>query len=314
MDLEKAEKWLRENQDRIGLEFQEIHSAGSGESNHNFVIEGDERLVLRVTKEISRKSRLENEAEKLEFLENEGIEGVPRKFFFEKDTEIGEVLIQTFVGEEKLDKDNLNEERIRSMARKIAEIHSIPVENYREFSNTQVQERRSLKDIFEEDYRKWSKRPFEEYRELAETINEQVEYYFSKQKNLLNEITDKQVEQSLCHGDLGFNIRATGNEVFIIDWEFSRINHPGIEIIYCFEHEELEKSQRSIFLDEYRKIRETDDVFDFLREIYPKFLAFNDLVWAAKRVEEGDDKEELMEKRLNELQRYYSDYNERKND
>jgi len=305
MNVEKVENWLKANQERLGIDFKQVYPVDSGESNHNFVIESDEKKVLRVTKTISRKSRLENEAEKLEFLADQGIEGVPEKIFFEKETELGEVLIESFVGTEKVDKNNLNEERIRSLATKIAEIHSIPVESYRNFSGSQEGKERSLKQIFKEDFVKWSERPYKEYRELSENVDERIEYFFGKQKELLKEIPDAKVKQGLCHGDLGFNIRATENEVFIIDWEFSRISHPGIEIIYCFEHEKLDNKQRKIFLEEYRKTRDTGNHFEFLRKVYPKFLAFNDMIWAAKRIEEGEDKKQLLEDRIKELEEYY---------
>lgn len=305
MDVERVEKWLEKNQDNLNINFKDIHSADSGESNHNFVIESDEKLVLRLTKEISRKSRLENEAEKLEFLESQSIERVPRKKFFSKDTEIGEVLIESFVGNEKVDKNNLDEERIRSLAAKVAEIHSIPVKNYSNFSGEKVKEKRSLKDIFREDFEKWSKRPFEEYKELSEKTDERIKYFYKRQKEILDKIPYTEVRQAICHGDLGFNIRATGSDIFIIDWEFSRVSHPGIEILYCFEHEELNKRQRKIFLDEYRETRDTCKQFELLQEVYPKFLAFNDMIWAAKRVEEGDKKQDLLENKLEELEEYY---------
>lgn len=305
MEAGKVDRWLRENAERIGIDYKDIHSTADGESNHNFIVEADDRMVLRISRSISRRTRLENEAKKLDFLESQSIDSVPRKIHLEKDAEIGEVLLETYVGDKDVNKDNLNEERLRSFAEKIAEIHSIPVKSYQNFSGKSIEET-TLKDSFEKDFRKWSKRPYHEYLELADNPDERIERFFRKQKELLSNVPEQQIEQSLTHGDLGFNFRASGNQVSIIDWEFSRIDVPENEILYFFEHGDLDSEQREVFLNEYRKHRSPDENFELLREIYPKFLAFNDMIWAAKRVEEGDDKQELFEERMERLENYYS--------
>ncbi len=304
MEKEKVEKWLQQNEDEIGIDFKGVKISASGESNHNFVIDSTEKLVLRVTKDISRKSRLMNESKVLEFLESQNIGKVPRKIYFKESTELGEVLIESFVGNEKVDTEDLTENRVRNLAKKVAEIHSIPLEDYEDFSEEEVNEKRSLNSIFKEDFKKWSKRPYEEYKELCSNPDEQIKDFYEDQEDLLSRIPDKQVRQGLCHGDLGFNIRASGDQIYIIDWEFSRINHPDIEILYCFEHLEMSQEQREIFLEEYRKVRNTGEEFELLREIYPRFLAFNDMIWAAKRTEEGENKEELLKAKIKELKEY----------
>lgn len=306
MKTEKVNDWLRENAEKIGIDYQGVHGTEAGESNHNFVIEAEEKLILRVSREISRKSRLENEAEKLDFLEKQSIERVPRKVYFEKDTEIGDILIETYTGEKEVNKNNFSEPRVRSLASKLAEIHSIAVDDYIDFSEKNIERNRTLRDIFAEDFRKWSKRPYREYLERTDNPDERIKDFFKKQKKLVEEVPEIPVRQGLCHGDLGFNIRATGNQVYIIDWEFSRIDYPGTEILYCFEHEDLNEKQREIFLDEYQKYRTLRRDFQKARELYPQFLAFNDLIWAANRVEQGDNKQELLKKHLKTLQKHYS--------
>lgn len=305
MKTSEVEKWLKKKSQQIGINYQSIHETASGESNHNFMVEAGEKMVLRASKEISRESRLENEAEKLDFLEKQGIKCTPRKIFFRKETEIGEVLLETHVGQKDLDKEDLSEKKLRSLAEKIAEIHSIPVKNYEKFSGRKIERNRTLKDVFRRDFRKWSERPYREYLDLADEPDLRIKDFFQKQQELLDEIPETEVKQGLCHGDLGFNIRATRDKVFIIDWEFSRIDLPENEILYFFEHEDLDQSQREIFLNEYRSQRELDKKFDDLEDIYPKFLAFNDMIWAAKRVEEGDDKEKLFKERMEKLEEHH---------
>jgi thiamine kinase-like enzyme len=310
MKKSEAERWLEENSSRLNIDYRDIHRTESGESNHNFVVEGEEKMVLRVSRDISRESRLENEAEKLEFLESEGFDCVPRKIHFEKDTDIGDVLLETYVGSKDIGKKDLNEARIRSLAKNIARIHSIPARKYEKFSGTKTRSDRTLKEVFQEDFRKWSRRPFEEYLELAGKPDERIRKFFERQKELLDRVPDIEIDQGLTHGDLGFNLRASGDRAFIIDWEFSRFDYPENEILYCFEHEDLDREQRKIFLEEYRKHRKLGNGFEKVRKIYPKFLAFNDMIWAAKRVEKGDDKQELFEERLEKLEEYYIDREE----
>ena len=157
-----------------------------------------------------------------------------------------------------------------------------------------------MRDVFEKDFRKWSKRPYREYINLADDTDPPVKDFFQKQQKLLDEVPEQEVQQRLCHGDLGFNIRTSGDKVFIIDWEFSRMDFPENEILCFFEHEDQE--QREVFLDEYREL---DSGFNFLRAFYPKFLAFNDMIWAAKRVAKGDYRGELFQERMEKLEELY---------
>lgn len=308
MEEQTVRKWLQENSEVPEFRNYSIKDVKSGESNHNFIICADnEKYVLRVSREISRENRLENEAEKLEFLEQQGIENVPRKIFFRKNTDLGAILLETFVGEEDLNSEKMNEKRLRSLAQKVAEIHSIPVEKCSDFFGTEKKEV-NLKEIYQNDFEKWSKRPFNEYRELTDNVDQRIKKYFEKQKQLLRKIPDLKVEKGLVHGDLGFNIRASGNCVSIVDWEFSRVDYPENEILYCFEHEDLNSEQRETFLVEYQKHRELEEDFEQTRKFYSKFLAFNDMIWAAKRVEKGEEKhQDLLEERLEYLEKLYQE-------
>lgn len=311
MNEEKVRNWLSENYGQIGLENPELLEKKSGESNHNFILKSQgEKYVLRVSREVSRKDRLENEAEKLGFLRQKGADSVPEKIFFSKDSEIGTVLIETFVGKENLNSDKMNKERLRSLARKISRIHNIPVNEYINYSGREHSETVSIREHFQRDFEKWSERPYREYLELCDEPDSRVENFFEKQKKLLKSVPDGVLEKSLVHGDLGFNIRATENNVFIVDWEFCRIDCPDLEILYCFEHEDLTNSQREVFLNEYRKHRDLNNKFDWLRKFYPGFLAFNDAVWSAKRIETESEKKDVhrerLDRKLDKLEKFHS--------
>ncbi len=293
MEKSKVKAFLENNKVVLGKEF-ELTDKRSGESNHNFIIEAEgEKYVLRVSRNVSRRSRLREEAEALEFLEENGVENIPRKEWF-GETEIGAVLIETYVGEKDLEGRDFTKEELRKSAELLAEIHSIQITEYNEFFSTEKEDKASLREIYATEYKKWSERPYREYLETAEEKDERIEKAYRKQEQLFENVPDVKVEQRPVHGDLGFNVRRSDDEIFFVDWEYFTAGYPGHDIVYFFEHEGLDMEQREIFLEEYRRHRELDDVFEENRERYRKFLAFNDAVWAAKRIASGEGDEEKM--------------------
>ena len=293
MEKSKIEAFLENNKVVLGKDF-ELTDKRSGESNHNFIIEAEgEKYVLRVSRNVSRRSRLREEAEALKFLEENGVENIPRKEWF-GETEIGAVLIETYVGKTDLEGRDFTKEELKKSAELLAEIHSIPITEYNEFFSTEKEEKASLREIYATEYKKWSERPYREYLETGEEKDERIEKAYKEQEQLFENVPDVDVEQRPVHGDLGFNVRRSDGEIFFVDWEYFTAGYPGHDIVYFFEHEGLDMEQREIFLEEYRKHRELDEVFDENRKRYRKFLAFNDAVWAAKRIASGKGDEEKM--------------------
>lgn len=301
MDVEtsRVKAFLETHRDEFERDF-DIVERKYGESNHNFILEADgEKFVLRVSRKVSRRSRLREEAEALNFLETQGISSVPEKVWF-GDTEFGSVLIETYVGDKDLEADDFTEKELRESARLLSEIHSIPITEYNSFFGSEKKEKTSLKEVYSKEYRKWSERPYREYLDEAEEHDEKIKEAYRIQKELFGNVPDVEVNQRPVHGDLGFNVRSSKSEVFFVDWEYFTSGYPGHDIVYFFEHEKLGKEQRRIFLDEYRKHRDLDESFEENRERYRKFLAFNDAVWAAKRIESGEGNQEKMKKILEE--------------
>ncbi len=308
MERSKVEAFLETHRQSLGRDF-ELTDKRSGESNHNFIIEADgEKYVLRVSRKVSRRSRLREEAKALEFLEENSVENIPRKEWF-GETEIGAVLIETFVGEKGLEKGNFTEKELRKSAELLAEIHSIPIEKYNKFFDTEKDEKDSLREIYATEYKKWSERPYREYLEVAEETDERIEKAYKLQEQLFEDVPDVDIDQRPVHGDLGFNVRRSEDEIFFVDWEYFKAGYPGHDIVYFLEHEGLYMDQREIFLDEYRKHRELDEVFEENRERYRKFLAFNDAVWAAKRIASGegdrDKMENIFEDKISQLEKLH---------
>lgn len=305
MEKSKVEAFLDTHRQSLGRDF-ELTDKRSGESNHNFIIEADgEKYVLRVSRNVSRRSRLREEAEALEFLEENSVENIPRKEWF-GETEIGAVLIETYVGEKDLDKGDFTEKELEKSAELLAEIHSISITEYNEFFGTEKEEDASLREIYATEYKKWSERPYREYLETAEETDERIEKAYKLQEQLFENVPDIKVDQRPVHGDLGFNVRRSSDKIFFVDWEYFTAGYPGHDIVYFFEHEGLSMDQREIFLEEYRRHRELDDVFEENRERYRKFLAFNDAVWAAKRIASGegdrDKMEDIFEEKISQLE------------
>jgi aminoglycoside phosphotransferase (APT) family kinase protein len=308
VEQEKVEAFLEANSDVLGKNF-ELEERRAGESNHNFILETEgERYVLRVSRKASRRSRLREEAKALEFLEEQDVENVPRVEWF-GETEIGAVLIETFVGEQDLGKGDFEEEELKKSAGLLAKIHKIPIEEFNDFFNMDKDEKASLREIYSTEYKKWSERPFNEYIDIADEPDERIREGYERQEELFKTVPDVEVEQRPVHGDLGFNVRSSDGEVFFVDWEYFTAGFPGHDVVYFFEHEGLDEEEREVFLEEYRRHRELDEAFEENRERYRKFLAFNDLVWAAKRLEtcEGDQEKmrRIFEEKMELLEDLY---------
>ncbi|PSH02479.1 MAG: hypothetical protein BRC26_00360, partial [Nanohaloarchaea archaeon QH_8_44_6] len=147
MEKTRIEAFLKNNKMLLGKEF-ELTDRKSGESNHNFIIKSrGEKYVLRVSKNVSRRSRLQEEAKALEFLEENGVKEIPEKEWF-GETEIGAVLIETYVGKEDLEKGDFTEEELRKSAKLLAEIHLTSIKKYNNFFNTEKEDKASLREIY----------------------------------------------------------------------------------------------------------------------------------------------------------------------
>lgn len=307
---EEIRNWLERNPDQIGIGNFEIIDVKSGESNYNFILEADRKYVFRVSKDISRENRLGNEYQGLRFLKEQGIQNVPDPVQLKEDTELGDVILIGFVGEKDLADLGFQKEHLTSVAHLLAEIHSTSIKEYNRFFDKSIDRHASLRKEYRRDFQKWSKEPYEKYMETTSKPKPCVKKYFDKQKQLLDSIPETTIERSFTHGDLSFNIRSTDKEIFIVDWEYARIGYPGHEIMYFFEHEELNDNQRKHFLAEYRKHRDLSDVFRKVRAIHRKFLAFNDFIWAANRLEknpERDEMREIFDNRLEKLETLYKE-------
>ncbi|MFB6190063.1 MAG: aminoglycoside phosphotransferase family protein [Candidatus Nanohaloarchaea archaeon] len=304
MDDELAAR-LREHPDFPG-DFK-VAGREKGENNFNFVVKGrEEKYVVRVPRG-GGENRLKSEARMLEFLEQQGIENVPTRILYLEDYP---ALVESFAGGMELESENLTGARLENLASLLARIHSIPVDRYNEFFDSDRPRKTTLEKVYREDFEKWSRKRLEEYLELAENPDERLEEYSERQRELFESADlDIEVPHAVTHGDLSHNIRGSGDRVYIIDWELGRVGYPVHDLLYFLHWQELEAWQEEKLISAYREHRDLPG-YEKTKDIYPKFLSYNDTIWAANRMvkAEGDEKErfrQMFQERMERLENMY---------
>lgn len=321
---DKIQAWVEENREELGIgesDFRLVELT-EGESNHVYRVESEEELLIKASGIVVRTSlevsddRIARESKVLDVLEGEGFSRVPRKVYFEDSELVGQpVLAQTFVGEHDIDIGEMNPEQKDNFAKRLAELHSITPESFNEAFGEEEPMEVSMEYELEGNFEKYSREPFEEYVEKADSIDERVKSLFRKQKELFNEMieTEGLLPWRMNHGDPSNNVRATGEDIFLIDWELGRPGVPRFELVYMFRHNDMSVEERREFLNLYRNYRSTSDFADKMADKWERFLAFNDMIWAAKRKERVKERnedasryEEMFEKRIENLEKMWN--------
>jgi Ser/Thr protein kinase RdoA (MazF antagonist) len=316
--IEEVSQLVKNNLENLALKNSDytVRKIEGGENNRIFEIQSDERdLILRLSNQVSE-DRISHEAKILNLLEEEGVENVPRKVYFEESKLLDQpVLIETKVGERDISFCEMGEEDLEEFAERLGKIHSITPERFNEKFGREVPNEASMEEHLKENFEKYSKKPFEKYLELAGEADPRVEEMFERQKRIYEEIIqeEKKLPWRMVHGDPAENIRSDGEQIFIIDWEFCRPGVPFFELIYTFRHNSVSEEKREEFLRIYRKFRETSKVAERNAEKWEKFLAFNDMIWAAKRKEKARDRggdgskyEGIFEQRMKNIEKLFS--------
>ncbi len=306
---ERLIHWL-ENRPSLPDSLQ-VSGRKEGENNHNYILKSrSENYVVRIPRKGSE-SRLASEAEMLEFLDEEGISNVPNRILYSEEYEGREVLVESHVGERELQSGDLNERKLENLASLLADIHSIPISSYNDFFGKSKPEKTTLEKVYREDFQKWSQERLEEYHRLCDEPDERLEKYSPKQRELFESADlDVEVPITVIHGDLSHNIRGSGDDIYIIDWELGRSGYPVHDLLYFLHRQDLDMDQKEHLLSAYRKHRDLPG-YEKTKNIYPKFLAFNDVIWAANRMvkNKGEERERfrsMFEDRMERLENVYS--------
>ena len=303
---EKVRTWIEQNRNEIGIGKSDfsLEELTEGESNHVFKLEAEDEMLVKTSDEMIVRTSLDisedrilHEAKILDLLEEEDIENVPRKIYVENSELIGQpVLVQTYVGDRNIYFNEMNQEQLEELAKRLAEIHSLTPEKYNELFDKDEPETVSMEKELGDNFRKYSRDPYEEYKDLVDKVDPRVESAFRKHKKIYQEMIQEEgdLPWRMVHGDPASNIRASGDEIYLIDWEFCRPGVPRFELIYTFRHNGVSTEKRQEFLEIYRQYRETSEVAEKHSGKWEKFLAFNDMIWAAKRKEKAGKKAKTL--------------------
>lgn len=317
---DKIREWVEKNRKDLGLKDSSfsLNEMTNGESNHVYKVEAEEDILVKASEFIVRISldisedRIAHEAKMIDLLKEEGVRNVPEKILFDDSSAIGQpVLAETYIGEYDIGVKDMDRRQLETFAQKLAAVHSTGPESYNQIFGEDEPEQVSMEEELAGNFEQYSKEPFEQYRKKVDEVDPRVKRFFQKQKELYSRMieSDGRLPWKMTHGDPSNNVRASENNIYLIDWELARPGVPRFELIYMFRHNDMSQEEREEFLKIYRKYRETSEFADDHASRWEKFLAFNDMIWAAKRKEKVKEKgedalkyEEMFEKRLTELE------------
>ncbi len=300
----RLENWIQ-NQEFAGSHFQ-IEHLDTGESNETFQVKDENRnLIVKTSKEDSE-DRISHERDVLQFLEQHNIENVPKVIYYEEDSLLDRpILIESSVGREKLNVEDATTNQTDKLAELMAEIHSINVEDYNDFFGTNHSSTVTLEEELVNDFERYSKAPYEDYRSMAEEVNQKVEQLYNRQKELIEEASelDLEVPWTFVHGDIPNNLRQEDDEIYIVDWELAGVGVPYIELIEFFTSGRVSDEKQEAIIEEYEKKYKLPEDWRESAELIEKFHGFNSMIWAAKKKEQRDNPKynKIFEERLEQV-------------
>lgn len=188
---------------------------GGGEVNDTFRLDcGTKHIVIRFAK-YKDIWTLRHEAHALKLMH---FPGVPKLIFFDEHAHINKKLwiIETYVSGKTVNR--LNENQFRSLGKLLAQVHNIPSPNE---GSVDLWEHFLYASRHFGDEGKLLDHPDPVLRDLIR----HAQVYFGQHQSFF-----KNTAKSLVHGDATpSNILVNGDEVALIDWEFSKFEDPMID-------------------------------------------------------------------------------------
>lgn len=290
--LFSAEKYLEETSQFTDAQVLEEKQ---GDNNRNFVFRSDgEKYVLRKSKAISeQKNTLENERKILTFLENSGIDFVPRSIHFDSKEEIHVI---SFVGERSVEIEDLGTKKLRIWARKLTRIHEPDFQSYQEFckqnnySYTEPEKPIEKLKRFRKDFRQLDNRL--QHEELGAFVEEKLNYLIETKKS------ENLNETFLTHSDLAGSTRIEGNKFKFIDWEFAGFNYnPITDLAIILAHRDLNQKQVSALKSTYKDCLEIQGSFEKELHRAKNIRYIFNIIWCLERLPEstGSERERYLD-------------------
>ncbi len=143
--------------------------------------------------------------------------------------------------------DFLDEKFIKKMAKKIAYLHDLDVKFASKFD--------FLKEC-------------EKYKKILSSHKVKLhEAFFQNEKEFLHLYKETQTTFCPCHNDLVLeNILHEGENIFIIDWEYSSMNNPAWDLATIFHETEIKEDLQDYFLKIYLHERKIDLYLEKLKK------------------------------------------------
>ena len=224
-------------------------------------------------------SSLENHIRALMYFEYKNIKYTPKIISYNLKKSIS---IESFLGTNDLLVENFSSILLKKFANQLVEIHSLEAKDYLSFckknklGSVVVQNLIKEKKTYCIDRFSVVKRLHKD-KKLIEFIYKEIDSLYKGVAKTKNE------RPHLIWGDVGNNFRVSGNRLYFIDWEFSRIGY-GNELAYIKVHTHLSASQferlLSFYADASKNSREKLEKDISIEE---KKIRLNDIIWAAMK-------------------------------
>lgn len=249
----------------------EIEELKGGLTNRTYHIrQGDMECVMRLDSERSRMFQFDRSAE-LRILEEAGKAGLAPQVKF-ADVEAGILITEFLPGRVWEDSDLESSENLESLARLLRKVHTMPRSGLR-VDMTYIA------------------RTYESYLEKRHGLHA----YANHCVEIIDSLPSRG-EAVCCHNDIVAANIVSGNELQLIDWEFSCDNDPLFDIASAIGYHNLDDSKAAVLLNAYvggddaesrERLAEQVRVFDAIQWLW---LATRHLFfpkrWQAQRLEE----------------------------
>lgn len=236
----QAEKICR----KLGFSFQNVKFLARGNHNETYLLDTKEKkLVIR----IQNSSQSGNLSQEYSILKKVNGKGAPKAYLIDKSRKI---LKNSFVVEDFVTGKHPERKVPDSFVVKMAGWYKQLHKNKKKITPKTKKECDLLNRFLG-----YQKSIVQNKAYVPTTIYTELEQFFPKIKSLLEKyasIFNRRSYFSLVHGDpTRTNVFLKGNDITIIDWEFTRYDYPETDLVFFDYSYDLTKKQKDLFFKEY---------------------------------------------------------------